>query len=379
MDSDSSLRERAQALYEGELLFLLWEEGATFLSRRFPAADVLVLLDASSVAQYAFFKERFPAATVFVTGNEGAEKLFALSDDISLVLSCGEDALVYARYFATLRALPCAHFLTRARARTLCLPRVRLLVGGEKTEYPVKFPEYVFIDGERMSEESAVDAYIGAMSAPVALLEEKFDGILFARRYKKEERETLLQAYSSVSGEPFASLSRNALFAAAYLCDKVGHKSAFQSEVGFLSDVYRTLGLGVAGGLYAVQKLSRLYRVFFSCGTYRRYYTPPYLLRTQRAAGLYKRSEEEISSRLSCPSVERLSVYADVFETVRAQFSFEAEELLRRAQWLEENVPKGYKKETDNRLLNAALQYLPEGRKAYGITSLMRDFGLMDF
>ena len=379
MDSDSSLRERAQALYEGELLFLPWEEGATFLSRRFPVADVLVLLDASSVAQYAFFKERFPAATVFVTGNEGAEKLFALSDDISLVLSCGEDALVYARYFATLRALPCAHFLTRARARTLCLPRVRLLVGGEKTEYPVKFPEYVFIDGERMSEESAVDAYIGAMSAPVALLEEKFDGILFARRYKKEERETLLRAYSSVSGEPFASLSRNALFAAAYLCDKVGHKSAFQSEVGFLSDVYRTLGLGVAGGLYAVQKLSRLYCVFFSCGTYRRYYTPPYLLRTQRAAGLYKRSEEEISSRLSCPSVERLSVYADVFETVRAQFSFEAEELLRRAQWLEENVPKGYKKETDNRLLNAALQYLPEGRKAYGITSLMRDFGLMDF
>ena len=80
------------------------------------------------------------------------------------------------------------------------------------------------------------------------------------------------------------------------------------------------------------------------------------------------------------PDTPTLASYSDVLESVRPQFLKDAEDLLKKTEWLGQTLEE---KKTaypmENKVLNAALKYLPEGNKNYGITSLMRDFGLFDF
>ncbi|MBO7736725.1 MAG: hypothetical protein J6S22_02680, partial [Clostridia bacterium] len=105
--TDFSLQKLAQSKYKGEIYFSNYEEGAGVLSRKYPYVKMLLLLSINTADKFTLFQQLFPQATVCVLlPQEGVEKLFALPDDLALVLCYGEDyAVQAARYFASVRAL----------------------------------------------------------------------------------------------------------------------------------------------------------------------------------------------------------------------------------------------------------------------------------
>ncbi len=380
--TDFSVQKLAQSKYSGEIHFGDAEEAGDILSKRYPFAGILLLLSVKTADKFAFFRRIFPTANVMVLlPRDGAENLFALPDEISLVLCYGEDyAVQTARYFSAVRALPCALFAYGAPSPALCGKCAEVFVGGEKTAYPVKNAEYLFVDFTLLDRSGLLTAYVDTALRRAALFELRFDGVILQAVYDRDLYETESAAVAECTEAPFAAAERRKIFCAALLVELCRAQGFPRGEAETLSAVYRRLGAGALAGFYALDKLAKVYNVFFTCGKYRKYYTPPYHARIRQAVGLYKRREEEISSTQIVPSVEKLALYAQVFESVRAQFLSESQELLRRAAWIEDNV-KEYKGEfaVENRVLNAALKYLPEGNASYGLTSLMRDFGLFDF
>ena len=380
--TDFSLQKLAQSKYKGEIYFSNYEEGAGVLSRKYPYVKMLLLLSINTADKFTLFQQLFPQATVCVLlPQEGVEKLFALPDDLALVLCYGEDyAVQAARYFASVRALPCAVFVRNAQAKPLCMPEVEVCIGGQKSQSIAKHPEFLFIDDALWDKDSFLPAYVNVLSARTALFEAKFNELILQTLYDRDCSQTVESAIAACAQTPFPFLEKRQIFCASLLICLCAQSGFSLGELGILTSTYERLGAGSLAGFYAMEKLAKTYQVFFKYGNYRKYYTPPYHARIRQASGLYKKSEEELDSQQILPSVETLSLYAQVYETVRAQFLCEAQELLRRLEWLEDNV-KEYKAAfpMENRLLNAALKYLPEGNPHYGLTSLMRDFGLLDF
>ncbi len=383
--TDLSLQKMAQSKYEGELFFGNAEEAGDILSGRHPYAGVLLLLSVKTADKFAFFRRIFPSATVMVLlPRDGAENLFGLSDEISLVVAYGEGyAVRAARYFASVRALPCALFAFSAAAEELAAitdSRVHIAVGGEEAEYPASPAAYLFADTALLDKTSFAEAYADAAMRRAVLFELRFDGIILQTAYDRALYETVSDAVSVCGEMPFAALEKRSLFCAALLFSLCRARGFPRGEAETLAESYRRLGGGPVSAFYALDKLSKVYNVFFTCGKYRKYYTPPYHARIRRAAGLYGKSEEEISAKQTVPPVEKTALYAEITEGVRAQFLSESRELLRRAAQAGEEL-QAYRERfpVENRLLNAALKYLPEGCPHYGITALMRDFGLFDF
>lgn len=380
--TDSSVQKMAQSKYQGELFFGNAEEAGDILAKKYPFAGVLLLLSLQTADKFSFFRKIFPTATVMVLlPRDGAENLFALPDDVSLVLCYGEDyALFAARYFAAVRGLPCAVFAYDASSRALAQGETEVVVGGEAARYPAKPAEYVFADMTLLDKTGLLAAYTDTALLRVSLFELRFDGIILQTAYDRETYEELSAAAAECTDAPFAVAERRKIFSAAFLASLCRAQGFPKSEAETLAENYRRLGAGPLAGFYAMDKLSKVYNVFFTCGKYRKYYTPPYHARIRQAAGLYKTSEEALSARQTVPPVEKLALYAQVLESVRADFLSASQELLRRAAWIEDNVGAYREKfPVENRLLNAALKYLPEGHAAYGLTALMRDLGLFDF
>ena len=380
--TDFSLQKMAQSKYQGEIYFSGAEEAGEVLSRKYPFSKILLLLGVTTADKFALMQKLFPSANIVVLlPKDGVESLFALSDDISLAVAYGEDYVVNAaRYFAAVRILPCAVFAYDACGEALACERVRITVGGEEGSYPAKLPEFLFVDETLLDKSSLLTAYVNVLSCKVALFELKFNGLILQTKYDNESYEMVSLAVSACMVVPFPLLEKRKIFCAALISCLCGAQGFPLGEVKVLQNTYRRLGAGALSGFYTMEKLSKVYHVFFTHGKYRKYYTPPYHARVRQASSLYKKREEEISQNQILPAVETLSLYAQVFESVRAQFLCEAQELLRRVEWVEDNI-KEYKSAypMENRLLNAALKYLPEGNKNYGVTSLMRDFGLLDF
>lgn len=383
--TDLSLQKLAQSKYQGELFFGNAEEAGDVLCKRHPFAGILLLLSLKTADKFSFFRKIFPSASVMVLlPQDGTENLFALSDDISLVIVYGEAyAESAARYFATVRDLPCAVFafsLSRDGLSAVTEGRVQVRIGGEPTEYPVRPANYFFADETLFDKSSLPDAYADAAMRRAVLFELRFDAVLLQTVYSKELYDAVSDAVSACSETPYAAVGRRNIFCAALVLSLCRAQGFPCGEAETLAESYRRLGAGPMSAFYALDKLSKVYNVFFTCGKYRRYYTPPYHARIRQAAGLYHKSEEEISAAQVLPPVEKLALYARVFESVRAQFLGESQELLRRAAQAEDDLLE-YKERypVENRLLNVALKYLPEGHPHYGITSLMRDFGLLDF
>ena len=380
--TDFSLQKLAQSKYQGEIYFFTAEEAGEMLSRTYPYAKSLLLLSVDTADKFPLFQQLFPNSSVIVLlPGDGVESLFSLPDDVSFVTCFGEDYVIHAaRYFAHVRGVPCAVFAYNAVSQALCTSQVRVCIGGEKTEYFAKFSEFVFVDDQLLHKDSFLQAYVNTLSLRLALFELKFNALILQAKYDEGHYQTVAGAISACAETPFSLLDRRLLFCAALVISLCAAEGFPFGELKVLSETYLKLGAGPLSAFYAMQKLSKAYQVFFKHGKYRKYYTPPYHARIRQASGLYKKREEEISATQSIPEVESLALYSQVFESVRAQFLFDAQELVRRAQWLEDNI-EAYKPRfpVENKVLNAALKYLPEGNKSYGITSLMRDFGLFDF
>lgn len=380
--TDDSLQKMAQSNYEGEIYFGKAEESGEILSKKYPFAHILLLLSIKTADKFSFFQKLFPNAVIIVLlPSDGAERLFAVSDDIALTVCYGEDYVVCAsRYFSSVRDLPCAVFAFDARSAALSAAMVQITVGGERGEYPTKRAELLFADTTLLNNDFLFEAYIQTVSVAVGLFELKFDGLILASDYKLAHFSAAKEAAASCLQTPFAVTDRRKIFCAALNLAMLNEKGFPCGEVKILSETYRRLGAGAMSGFYAMDKLAKIYHVFFTCGTYRKYYTPPYHVRVRQAAALYKKREEEISAAQILPDTPTLASYSDVLESVRPQFLKDAEDLLKKTEWLGQTLEE---KKTaypmENKVLNAALKYLPEGNKNYGITSLMRDFGLFDF
>ena len=202
-----------------------------------------------------------------------------MPDDLALVLSYGEDyAVQSARYFASVRALPCAVFVRNAQAKTLCMDEVEVCIGGEKSQSLAKCPEFLFIDDALWDKDSFLPAYVKVLSARAALFEAKFNELILQTLYDRESSQTVESAISACVQTPFSFLEKRQIFCASLLiclCEQSGFSLG---EVGILTSSYESLGAGSLAGFYSMEKLAKTYQVFFKYGNYRKYYTLGFFL-----------------------------------------------------------------------------------------------------
>ncbi len=379
---EHSLQKMIQEKYQGQVYFGKIEEGAELLSRARPFAKILLLISLKTADKFERLEKLFPSATVVALNpSGGAEKLFAQPDDISLVVCYGEDyAVATARYFAAVRALPLAVVAYNLTAQAAVKDEVTVCLGGEAFTYPVSYPEFLFFDDSLADKDGFLTAYCNLLPMQATLLELEFTSLLLQTSYQKEWYEVAEYVLTNTLQFGYQRMDERAVYIASVLFTLCRQEGGIVGEGDTLTTTYRRIGVGALSGYYALEKLSKLYHVFFSLGQYRKYYVPPYHARNLQASRLYQASEEEIGKRQVLPSVESLSTYADVLETVRAHFLCKAGRLLRKLNEITDDLQGEINgKKTENKILNCGLKYLPEGNQSYGLTSLIRDFGLLDF
>ncbi len=279
--------------------------------------------------------------------------LFSMPDGVSRVLAAGDgETLLAARYFAEVRGIGCTLFPSDASLEGVREQKGEVLLSGKLVTVPLKEGETV-CDVERMRPTFA-NAYARFLLERIAKIE-------------TDALNALKGTHLEIGELPEEIHSAEELIAFAFSRRGAEAEGEYGGEGVALS---RLLADEPIPCWSACLMLSALYAAFFSKGKPRRYFTPDYRARAARAGTVYP-----------CPSVPSPEEYASralTLECIRAPFASRAlafcdERELQYSAMLRwsDRVPQRCGR-TD------ILKLLPE-HAPFGLSAVIRDFGLMDW
>lgn len=321
------------------------------------AGKALLASDSQSLVRFAPLGRGMRTLSVVAEGD--ALPLFSMPDGVGAVFaSGGADTLRIARFFAEVRKIPCFLFPVSATLDGVWEPTGEITVGGGRARVPLAEAE-VFYD-EALLKSSFADGYASLLLSRLALFEERALRVLCGRE-KSETHET---AYAELGILPQTGAEIIRLNARMRRYECMGLP---RGEGRTLAGLYRGRGDGLPEWR-AFRSLSALYYAFFKCGKPRRYFVPDYFARAKRA-GVREGS-------IVPPSGKEYAERAFALERSRTAFLSEIKRIcerrpqdIRAVRLLSGKTPP----EGEASLLGL----LPE-HCGYGLTAVMRDFGLME-
>ncbi|MGN0823183.1 MAG: hypothetical protein ACI4NG_05360 [Candidatus Gallimonas sp.] len=270
----SSVRKRKDDTEEkDEPLFCDAGEAVKRALSEIPIGKVLFVSDENGFGAFAPFS-RSPRAVGVISASGDALPLFSMPDGITLVLAAGDaDTMRAARYFATVRKIPCRLFPTDGALDGVYSEADDVLLGEARSPFPLDGGR-VILD-ESLLRESLPRAYCRLLLSRLALFEARALRLLCGgERSTADDR-----AFSATEriGEDFRSIV--AQNAALRRCEREG------APVGEGVSLARLLARDGAEDAEwrAYVQLSALYGAFFHKGVPRRYAVPDYRARAEEA------------------------------------------------------------------------------------------------
>ena len=335
-------------------------EGAeAFLADR-AAKALIVAEDASfSLLLKAVRAER----SVTLLWEDDALPLFAMPDTVGCVLAAGRAPLLRAaRFFARVRAIPCALFPTDAAQDGTCERRGCVRVGGHDVCVPLAEAQ-IFCDVPRMRE-SLAEAYARLLLSRLALFEAEGACMIARREWGGVAYEGAFSLLDPVCGalDDVQIVVKNA---AMRMLEREG------APVGEGMALAARLSGEPSPAFAAYAMLGALYRSFFERGRPRRYAVPDYRARAL-AAGVSP-------SACDIPSREQYAARALMLERVRGRLLTQLRALdARRHRCAGAMRARGVAVRPAARGAAEQLKRLPEFAPG-GLSALIRDFGLMEW
>lgn len=347
-DSERMRNSLAGESCEGKLRFECAEQAAVRLVRE-AAGKVLLVTDGDSIGAFGEVS-LFPKAISAVFDGD-ALPLFSMPDGVSRVLCAGgERALFAARYFAEVRGISCTLFPARASLDGAFEERGEVQIGGERVTAPLKEGEVV-CDMELLSPDLAA-GYCRLLLSRLAAAENRALAAFSAAPRGEYPEE--------IPKEDVPIVEMNALQRRR---ERVGTPEGEGAALVRLMD-------GPLPEWRAFVQLSALYAAFFAKGKPRRYFTPDYRARAERAGVEY--------ARLAIPTAEEYVYRAMALERVRAPLMKETGEILKAREEYCRRASALCGRELSLRGGDlSALRILPEC--GGGLTAVIRDFGLMEW
>ena len=342
---------------EGELIFCTSEEGVRRATQMRPAGKLLIVTDGS--AWRAFCANLPPRALCLVLDSDDCLPLFASSDDVAFVLAAGKKSTLHAaRFFATLRKIPCLLFPVSASLDGALdqFGEVRL---GETVDRVSLNGATVCCD-QALLAPSLGQAYMRLLIARLGLLEAKaLRGMGIAcGNAAAEER-----AYQALLSLPYKTLdARDVLKKNAVIrsCEREG------ALVG--EGVCLAQDIGDRGEEQAFSLLLALYSAFFERGK-PRLRVPDYAARA-RAAGA-----EYCVQRV--PTLLEFAHRTAALERIRGELLEELAAISAGETHYRTNFYALIGRAAAPVRSLTPLKRLPE--RTAGLCSIIRDFGLMEW
>ena len=293
--------------------------------------------------------------TISVVFDGDCLPLFSMPDGVSRVMAAGGSELLRAaRYFAEVRGISCTLFPTDAALCGVYEKHAKVTLGGADLTVPLGEGQVVL--DEEILTHSLFSAYMRILLSRLAQIETQ--ALALFRGGKKQE--TPVEIPERLTFQEIIS---------ANVRERIRESnSEYLGEGIVLSELLKESGEPYPEWR-AFCQLSALYAAFFEKGKPRRYFTPNYSQRAARAGTEYPLA--------SVPTAEEYAIRALTLERIRAPFT-KAVFALRNERSLYENASKlsGEPLPRDAGNLTP-LSILPE-HVPYGLSALIRDFGLME-
>ena len=329
-----------------ELHFVPTETGARAFFQTACAGKLLIVSDGESYKRLSRFAVSVNALALIYDGD--ALPLFSMPDDVGGVLAAGgEDVLLAARYFATVRRLPCAVFPSSGTLFGAFEKEGTLTLCGERKPLPLA-PSEVYFDlknGFSLSE-----AYAQVYLTKLACFEEQTLAY-FAHETPPQ------RAIFSV--DPCPDQARLVALNARMRCEERDGRTVGEGRT--LAKCYESGG-NKRPVFRAFTELMALYYSFFQYGAPRRYFVSDYRARAKMAGISY--SQQKI------PTLGEYAARAFTLEKIRSERLSVLTAILNG--W--KNSPF-YIKQAASLLNLDNLKYLPE--RGGGLSVIIRDFGLL--
>ena len=342
---------------EGELVFCSSEEGVREVTKIRPAGKLLFVTDGSA---FRAFRSCLPSrALCLVLDSDDCLPLFLSSDDISMIVAAGQKStLVSARFFAEIRKIPCALFPVSATLDGVYEPYGSVLLGGVMNRVPLK--EAKVCCDRALLAPSLGQAYMRLLLARLALIEAQTLQALGMEDGGEAACERAYRALLPLKSKTFSFQEVVLKNAEIRKCEQGGMR------VGEGTILAKEIGRN--GEEKAFVLLAALYAAFFLKGK-PRLRVPDYAARAKAASAAY------CAQRV--PTLQEFARRTAAFERIRGKIGRELEAFLEG----EMHYKKNFYALTGRAIaaVNGAspLKILPE--KADGLSSVMRDFGLMEW
>ncbi len=350
---------KTNAPTEGEsgLVFCSTEEGVKEIFKERPAGRGLFVTDGSALKA---FRSCLPSrALCLVLDSDGCLSLFRTSDDLSYVVAAGKKStLVSARFFAEIRKIPCTVFPVSMAFDGAYERFGNVRFSGGEERVPLKEAK-VCCDGEIVCD-SAGQAYMRLLLSRLALIEAKAMRLFGADHGREEAEERAYSALLTLRAETLDIRSIALKNAAIRQCERDGMNGG---EGAVLVET-----IGREGEEQAFFLLSALYAAFFERGK-ARLNVPDYAARARYANVSYAAQK--------VPTVAEFALRAARLERMRSDLYRELNAFLGGTIHYRNNFFSLAGRRVSEERNLSALRMLPE--LTVGLSSLIRDFGLMEW
>jgi len=312
--------------------------------------------------------------TIVMGRGEDCSRLFALPDGINCAVAYGGEHVINAvKYFASVRNIRSAAFVSSADCTPLLKNTACVSVLGESSLYPVNDFNFIFFDSKRLNREGLHDIYISLSAYALSVFEVRFSEVILGKNAVCPQIfELMYDVFLRLCGIVRDYNPSSSLFEQSFRLNYCLREGFPKTESAYIMGE-----LNAAEKYSAFEKLAELYYIFFRYGKMRKYSSADYFSRITAAARLKNISALDVSRECYIPSVEELGTYSSRFEECRARFVALAEDLKRRKeQILNAFIYFGGSPSPAD--VGAKIYSLPETSGAYGVVSLMRDFGLLE-
>ena len=344
MEQTEQKQDAQQEQSGSELIFISVEEG---IAREFErnTGTVLLVSDESAYSVFTTAASRPNAISIVI--EEDVLPLFSMPEATCVLGAGGKRALFAARFYAETHHIPCALFPMEATLTGVLERTGEILMNGESTTANLSAGR-VYCDMQILG---------GTLGRAYARL-------LLAQLEVFEKR--ALQEFGIAS-------DRIAAFAAVELTpEKIIVENALRGELkGEGNALVKLLEGRVNPEWRAFLLISSLYAAFFEKGKPRRYYTPDYKARAKAA---------NTKPPASSPTTEEYALRAMKLEKIRAGYAREIINFTKQKEAFAQTVAalSAHQDEGDIEADLPVLKYLPEHFEG-GLSSVIRDFGLMDW
>lgn len=338
------------------------EEGVRAMLERFPAGKILFVSDRSCPSVFKSVS-LLPRALFAVLTGEGALPLFALPCDVRCVIAAGgKQALTASRVYASIMGVPSLLFPTDACAFGCFERAAEPRLGGVNGQIELNESE-VRCD-LRLMRASMGRALAGLYLSRLALFEHRALSLM-----KRQEKHPAYEQLFALLSRPAAS--EEEIVQKNLALRKAEADGLFAGEGRALAAARKTQG-DACSEWHAFLELSALYAAVLKKGKPRRYFTPDYAARFERA-GL----GEEGYCTAEIPTTAQYALRAIALERARGELLNELNGILQKRGMFSERLRR-YAPCDLTVPPSDALKCLPEWEPR-GLTAIFRDFGLMEF